>query len=230
MSIWNTLSDKTPVTAKRAPFIAMLLLSGLAAVVPGTTNAQAHGVLVKGLPDAAVVDPDAPRAQKAAELEAWLRRLVGRFRYEGSITNSVDQANLSVSGLIDCRGVGDGPGVQCVINVDWSQHLGKPVWALFMAPSMTLFGLDPGAMGIQYLRVDGKGIGEAALGSLKGDTVSFTVHCVNVSEGTCKRRTRISAPEDSSSVWIYIDTEISSMTVLYRWRLKRLPKELQDSR
>lgn len=77
------------------------------------------------------------RASKHAEQAAWLGRLVGRFRVEGSAEKMASVAieaggdtpiagiqiqrmmDGDISGVADCAAVGTGSGVQCFINAIW---------------------------------------------------------------------------------------------------------------
>jgi hypothetical protein len=81
------------------------------------------------------------RDEKLAELDAWLSRLVGKFRVEAYLDNTVVRCHPTCellrvsfqcagreckairqsSGAGDCDRVGDGPGVHCIINVPWLQ-------------------------------------------------------------------------------------------------------------
>ncbi len=86
--------------------------------------------------DAAKVD--AARAKKLAELSAWLKRLVGRFHYEGYMVlftgagcrgcgdiggylriGDLYYLSRAVTGVGDCKAFGTGPGVHCAISVPW---------------------------------------------------------------------------------------------------------------
>lgn len=92
---------------------------------------------------------EARRVQRVADMEAWLPRLVGRFRYEGIVDlngtperseaswlpdeesdesevpeldpgNPVDPFKLKrAHGRGDCVAIGNGPGVHCVLDVVW---------------------------------------------------------------------------------------------------------------
>jgi hypothetical protein len=99
------------------------------------------------------------RASKLAEMEVWLRRLVGKFRIEGKRW-SANRTNMQVLGTADCLGIGNGTGVSCVISADWkldeksgtSRNSTDPGTAI--RPQVLLFGLDPGAMEIRVTHVD----------------------------------------------------------------------------
>jgi hypothetical protein len=105
----------------------------------------------RGLDERAVPLDLEARARKLVEMELWLRRLVGKSRIAGERW-STGRRNLQVRGTADCFGIGDGPGVSCVISAVWKDS-GKA--ALFaIRPQILLFGLDPGAMEIRVTHVD----------------------------------------------------------------------------
>jgi len=93
---------------------------------------------------------EATRALRLQELEAWLRRLPGRYRIKGQV--QMFGKSGSVDGIADCSGIGDGPGVDCIINASWPfLELGhnpmniRPSPAEYlntMRPSMLVFGLS----------------------------------------------------------------------------------------
>lgn len=77
-------------------------------------------------------------ASRLAEVDAFLRRLPGRYRIEGkierqmqvSITTGLKGPNswiltpmvpksANVSGVTDCAAIGHGPGVNCIISASW---------------------------------------------------------------------------------------------------------------
>jgi hypothetical protein len=134
--------------------------------------------------------------------DVWLRRLVGRFEFDGMISagpcpppapedGSSPPAPLctAVKGTGDCIAVGTGPGVQCVLNVSWQDMFvvnsqdGKvyslPGGVSYLDPAMLLFGLDPGKAAVNYLLVDNKGLPEGGLGTIAGNRGTFKTTCVN---------------------------------------------------
>lgn len=123
------------------------LLVSVAVFLAGEVNAQARGQLTPG-PQRSTEPAGgyAAREAKLAELDAWLRRLVGKFRYEGEIQisafacdnrgpceipgfNCVFSMCFAVrtfQGAGDCMSIGAGPGVHCVINVPWPESIQVP--------------------------------------------------------------------------------------------------------
>ena len=186
----------------RAPLALLLLLA--AAHGSGDAHAQARGpsaaqvreqgqkVTGKKGKEESVLD-DAARASKLAEMEAWLRRLVGRFRIEGRIEQPMLIAGAGgrpvpvtqtgkITGIADCVGIGDGPGVHCVLNATWPMmsyttlplrgSVGNNVPSNGrdnLQPAMFLIGIDRNALRIQFLQVDNLSEAEGWEGDLADD-------------------------------------------------------------
>jgi hypothetical protein len=173
-----------------------------------------------------------------AEPDVWLKRLVGRYEVDGAIapvdTGEVESDEnqeggeecsdgeicatpslprlTSIAGKIDCVAIGTGPGVQCVINIVWSEEWvgGKPVPVAYLDPSMMLFGLGPQHGEINMLLVDDHGLAEGGAGRIGGNTAVFMVPCTNarvenMPEATCERITRFEARPDARLVHAWID-------------------------
>jgi hypothetical protein len=139
---------------------------------------------------------------------AWLKRLVGRFEWEGSICCGPDGPER-VKGSSDCISIGEGPGVQCILNVTWvDQYALNPklnednVMISYLDPAMELFGLDPLNSAISHLVVNNKGMPEGGLGFVKGNTATFKTPCVNAQAG-CYRVVVIEARPDSKVMWVW---------------------------
>lgn len=163
------------------------------------------------------VDPAGP----PTAMDVWLRRLVGRYTFDGMIKMN-PQAECSpevcqgVKGKGDCVGVGAGPGVHCVLNLAWRDMYGvdfesgtvsAPPGAIsYLNPAMALFGLDPGQSAIHYLLVDNKGLPEGGLGASSGHRATFRTPCVNTPVG-CDRVIRIEAKPDATLLYMWIDAE-----------------------
>jgi hypothetical protein len=167
-------------------------------------------------------DPAGP----PVEMDAWLRRLVGRFRFEGVI-HVLGTEDRSIKGVGDCVSIGAGPGVQCVLNVSWldiyivnfgGDNLDSPGGGVstvpgavsYLNPAMILFGLDPGKAAINHLLVDNKGLPEGGLGTNTGNRATFRTRCVNQPGvvGGCERILRIEAAADARILYIWIDVEM----------------------
>lgn len=125
---------------------------------------------------------EATRALRIEEMSTWLRRLPGRYRIKGEARLGLDIG--SVDGIADCAGVGDGPGVNCIINAKWpllpylqDPMITKPSTHEFlntMRPSVLVFGmsLDP-PRGIS-LMVMGDSVVLDWSGKLEQDTLHQT--------------------------------------------------------
>jgi hypothetical protein len=200
------------------------LLRGAAALACDDAIAQPHAPLPPW------TDPAGP----PTEMDVWLRRLVGRFQFDGlvHVVSMGDCAPLPpegsetpppfvsacapVEGVADCIAIGTGPGVQCVLNVRWNDLYdvdfeggsvtAAPGAVSYLNPSMALFGLDPGQASINYLLVDNKGLPEGGLGSNTGNQAKFETDCVNL-DVYCQRIIRIEAKPDARVLYKWIDAE-----------------------
>jgi hypothetical protein len=119
----------------------------------------------QGLDERGVHLDAAVRARKLREMEVWLRRLVGRFRIEGKRWNA-SGGRTQVRGTADCFGIGNGPGVSCLISAIWKtgretdKDMNLDQTSYFaVRPQVLLFGLDPGAMEIRVTHVDDLAVG-----------------------------------------------------------------------
>lgn len=136
-------------------------------------------------------NPTAPTTD-LAELQSFLRRLPGRFRIEGQIEGDVAynvQAQINVlqsakiTGVADCRGIGDGVGIDCMINATWPAMDGavsgirdaesrSQVLNVFR-PAVLVLGIDPDPnwLRVRTLLVTADGFSHGGLGYLAGDTI-----------------------------------------------------------
>lgn len=201
------------------------------------------------------------------EPDLWLDRLKGRYRVDGMVEVVVahpDYENLrcaplppapgednppppprplceGISGMVDCVAVGDGTGVQCILNAKWEdlyeivmepppgEKAGAfevPGGVSNLAPSMALFGLEPYGEGIRFMLVDAKGLAEGSSSGVRGDRTSFRTPCVNTPAliskmrletledrplKTCERNIRIDARPGGKVVNFSIDIEINEV-------------------
>lgn len=180
------------------------LLTFVALLAAAEVGAQARGPSIAGIQERAAErallerTPEV-RAQRVAEMDAWLRRLHGRFRIEGPGKR-----------LEDCIGVGSGPGVQCMRSPAYI-----PSNSGVSAPSMIMYGFDPNEPGIRFLLVNERSIAESDLGKLSGDSVTFrAVTCPKSTDQqarimvmTCERRLRIYAPPHGRHVLMQYITD-----------------------
>lgn len=187
------MNERGTIAAHRRPAFrccapTIIQAACAAVLISGEVHSQARGSLSSASKNrektVEAVDNEVARATALAELDTWLRRLTGRFRYDGvreelaGVWVERDSAapfyrRETVKGLGDCRAVGTGPGVHCVLNVTWG-----PTSTL--APAMIQYGIDPDNLGVRYLQVNNRGIAEEALGFLRGNRATFKTECVNV--------------------------------------------------
>jgi hypothetical protein len=182
---------------------------------------------------------EAQRVQTVADMEAWLRRLTGRLRYEGteevppefcvtgprgrSCTRSRPR---EVRGKWDCVSVGAGPGVHCVFG---STAPRRNVWQPNMdAPTMILFGIDPDTPQLRYMRFDEDGIAYEAVGELRGNVAQFRKACRHGPDSGCTEIFKIEAPAGKpvrvTMDWIQAGAEYNSIALL-QLKLRPLPEE-----
>lgn len=215
------------------------LLAGVAALADG---AEPRGSSIARMPDspAAIEARNAQaRTQKATQMDAWLRRLVGRFRYEGFYAVVVPSPQppppIPVKGMADCVGIGGGPGVQCVVNAVWDderwggRRLGKwgGGWVTSDSPTLLLYGVDPGQSNIRYLQVDHRGIAQGGAGLLNGNTLSYSERWVNPPEPVPikERIVRIHAPAHGEFIQISVELMVGTEPVFrIDLNLRRVPQ------
>lgn len=158
--------------------------------------------------------PEERRAQATMEMDAWLRRLVGRYYQFERITIDGTLKNHFVDGerpdgtvatrFVDCVGIGSGPGVLCT----WYSVVHRPGREVSYRFSMLVeFGLDPNASKIRVLMVVGEDLIGESSAELIGDTASWLGMSCNstpVELIDCQRTLKISAPADGKYlVWDY---------------------------
>jgi hypothetical protein len=182
------------------------------------------------------------------QMQAWLKRLPGRYTYEGYVDmcgngNAADRR--PVKGKADCIAVSAAADVHCTVNVNWPparKENGAPVrgGVSNLAPAQFLFSIempndpyDPpfvyirgeGAnhWGIVFVQVDNNGMGEWASGVLVGDTFLSREPCVDI-PGDCHKTTRITALPDSQEIFMSVEVTIDRQRVLRQaFTLEREP-------
>jgi hypothetical protein len=186
------------------------LMAGATALPREDAAAQPHA------PSPPWQDPAGP----PTEMDVWLTRLVGRFRFEGLIHvrsqgdceepgSPLGGPCETIAGVGDCVSVGTGPGVQCVFNVSWLDIHTSPNGVSYLNPAMALFGLDPANGAINHLLVNNKGLAEGGMGASTGNRATFRTSCVNQPGmlGGCERIFRIEAAPDARILYMWIDVE-----------------------
>jgi len=156
----------------------------------------------------------------------WTKRLVGRFRLDGSIHHEqeiIDHGSrdadprgpfelwdVSLQGKSDCIDFTEAAGLQCVLNVSWEE-----IWRLTrqlpigsvpdLTPGMLLAGLAPSAAPgtIRILEVDKRGLAHPGSVTLGGYTARTELPCVNMpGSQECEQIFRITAKPDSKLIFV----------------------------
>lgn len=198
------------------------------------------------------------------QIAAWMRRLAGHYRVDGSVFMlprtfefrgtdgelreiEFQQRLISAKGAADCKAVGTGPGMQCILNVGWLDEFETimdpdmgpvGVWNLpggvaYLNPSMMLVGLDPPNKGVRFQLVDSKGLPEGGSGSVAGNRMTLRAPCVNAPKlfgsmnyaakfsdrppQTCERIIYIDAKPEASLLNLNIEIELNEELVTQTW-------------
>lgn len=189
-----------------------------AALCCGTAHTQGRGPTAQELRNRAVDAATLPAAGMD-ELNAWLGRLVGRYRIAGfwgvpvktvSFCENGRECNERLTqsvfeGSADCTRIGEGAGVNCIIGVAGAKRDG-------VFPKSMLFGVDPVLRRIRYMLMDNQGIVESEVGELSGESVTFRVTCPMIDIPMyntlyCRREIRIRAPVDGETLQIWTRTD-----------------------
>lgn len=160
------------------------------------------------------------------DLNAWLKRLEGQYRYEGYV-DLCGQGHAAdrrpVTGEADCVSLYEDfvrrpyVSLYCVLDVRWPQvhsdngvpgRGGEPD----LSPAVVVYGVVPDLPGIQSMQIDGQGRTLHAQGRLVADTLTTRGSCGM--SGACQATTRITSRPDSEEVAMVVDVEIESRRVL----------------
>jgi hypothetical protein len=105
------------------------------------------------------------------EVDAWLRHMVGKYRVTqnracryvrgpdkaaGCTESSADAAVAIKNGPAEaqCQGVGAGPGMRCVVHMEWPESgIAPDRWSRESTAQFMLYGFDPVQRGIVKLRL-----------------------------------------------------------------------------
>jgi hypothetical protein len=196
---------------------------------------------------------DIPQATAAADPAAWIKRLPGRYKFDGSIVhreiidfeqlndappdaNSPDEGEVRgaylylpewaqpVEGKGDCIDFSEGAGLQCLVNILWSEQwrfTGKAQLGGVsdLAPANILVGLAPStAPGtMKFLLIDKRGLAHPGSLALSGDSASAKIGCVDMpGVQRCDQLLRLTAKPDGS-----IHAELSVTVRFQRSKLDR---------
>jgi hypothetical protein len=192
----------------RRNFLLPVVLACIAMLASSDLHAQARGprgkVLSRPVPD--MNDP-AQRAEMIAKLDTWLRRLVGKFRYEGFVQFGNGGDERLVTGTQDCWNFGEGPGLLCLINMTWPfiGSYGQQGPSSYWDPALALYGIGPSPLEINFMQLDRSGQPEGIPARMRGsDVVRFQVPCTN--EATlCRKIVKITVGPDGGPIQMKID-------------------------
>jgi hypothetical protein len=146
-------------------------------------------------------------------LDVWLRRLVGRFELDGMVqmgpTCNAESDNCSaIKGRMDCIAIGNGPGVQCIINATWLIYSASNDLDSYLDPAMSMFGIDPRREEINLLLVNDQSLASGGFGVVKGHTASFKTVCRRWSEDGCRVGVIIEAKPEANINYMWIGSNI----------------------
>jgi hypothetical protein len=230
---------------------SLMLAAGTALLAADRASAQPHSEPAINLK---AIEP----VTEPAQVEEWLRRLVGRFKYDGMVQMG-DCAPIppagggpppppsdlcqGITGKSDCITIGTGPGLQCVLNVTWRDIYqmdfengeAREIMVSYLDPAMELYGLEPGSLTMSRLLVNNKGLAENGRGTITGYTAKFKSPCVNtvVSRNAeeCHRIVRIEAKPDARLlfVWLGIQLEPAPENTYAVMTLRRVTPEEESA-
>jgi hypothetical protein len=163
-------------------------------------DGETIGLGVPGLSAPPKLD-EAARASKNQQQQAWLSRLVGRFRLTGRM-ESFAIVNVAldgmqpvlvrttpvsdVSGVADCATIGAGVGIHCIINATWSivEPMGKNAAADLKRPpppsqrvgvfhpAVMVLGFNPDTAEIRASMVTDDSMAHTWAGRVEADTLT----------------------------------------------------------
>jgi len=160
---------------------------------------------------------EAKRFQTVSEMETWLQRLTGRFRYMGAVeiptalcieykkqhtTKCWPGKPRDAEGMWDCVNIGKGSGVHCVIGSTAQRRI--PTVPNLDGPKMILFGIDPDIPALRYMQLDEDGVATEYLGHLSGDEVTFHSPCIPPGNA-CLITITITAPSEGTPIYWAFD-------------------------
>jgi hypothetical protein len=150
----------------------------------------------EALQGAIALEKTTDRAARLAELDAWTQRIHGRFRIEGEVQSQVasgPEAGFAtrlrkgrISGVADCAGIGEGPGLQCILNATWPviDALSMPAGVNMIlprspteslrtfGPALLVLGVDRKLLEVTALLVTDDTMTHSWAGQLVGNTLT----------------------------------------------------------
>jgi hypothetical protein len=151
--------------------------------------------------------------------DAWIRRLAGAFRIEGSVDlpgASDAPRRVSTLGKADCRRAG---GVECFLDMTWEQAPdGQPA----VHSSTLMYAVDLGINGVRFMQVDDDGVAESGSGLVSGDTLVATSSCARVA-GKCVSKLSVTVGPDQQPVQMELSMQVNGKHVGgYQLTLRRV--------
>lgn len=143
----------------------------------------------RALESASLLEKVTDRPSRLAELGAWARRFHGRFRIEGQVesTGGFPRRPITgkISGIAECAGIGDGPGVQCALSATWPIIDSAGVPASFPVilppspsealrtfnPALLVLGIDPKLLEVRVMLVTSDTLTHSWAGVMVADTL-----------------------------------------------------------
>jgi hypothetical protein len=229
---------------RRTGTTVLMAWTALAFLLPGTDAAAAAPTAKQALPDQELdeVTVNGNRINPTRNMRTileWLVRLVGQYRYEGSVElkpgPGVPAEKLPVRGVGDCVRFGIAPGVQCSVAIRWPEVHGEDGAEVVggvssLNPAMILYGLDPDRRGIHFLQVDSRGIADGGVGYLTGDTLETSASCEGI-PGDCQRITRINAEPEGKLIQMQVDIQQDGVrTARFNFVMHRQPQQSKEPR
>lgn len=155
------------------------------------------------------------RVRALGEVDDWLRKLAGRYRIDAisiSLSKSPSPPR-GYSGMADCIGVGQGPGVQCLV-------------ALEGVPRLLLFGRNPDDLKIHVMEVDRMGIGVGRSGPLRGSSTQSRAKVPNTpAHPMLEEVKRYYASPDGGDIRFTIEINVDYVPVmLHTLQFRRIPQ------
>lgn len=208
-----------------------LIAACLVILAAGSAHGQARNVT--GRKAQIRADPAVEYATNLTQIDSWLRRLVGQFR--------LSVLGTSLEGIVDCSGIGTGPGVHCIFSIGASGQRDRWENAAMM------FGIDAEGPGVHRFQLNRDSTAEMGVSKLRGDAVTFHVQCpviqhyppvisfggaTNFHVLFCRRETRVHVGPDGRFVHIRLSTieqvlvrpsgRIREFRTLVEWTLERV--------
>jgi hypothetical protein len=133
-------------------------------------------------------------------LDAWLRRLIGKFGNTGEVLGP--SGRQQARGTTACESVGNSAGVHCVMK------LKAPNYQTSFDPGELLLGMDIVEPKIRFMTVDDLGYAAGDSSDVVGDTVRFRTSCQASGGRTCFAYTSIMVRSRSDDIRFRVRIEV----------------------